>query len=134
MWRRGFNLLEMMVGLLLFTIIATAFGGVWNAYYQMIGKARSTLVASHLAEDIMEGQLALGWQSVTVNPGPGHQFTMVQVVDGNETEIVYDYWIEVRDLSDPGYIGLKQVVVHVSWNEPSGKREVTCETLLYWGG
>lgn len=131
--KRGFNLLELVIGLMIFSTVSIALLGVWSSYYQMMGKSRSLLVATNLAQHIMEQQIALGWQSMDVPAGPGTILTMEQAVEGEITRVDYQYSVEVTDNSAPGSIGLKQVVVFVSWKDSSGRREVRAETMLYWG-
>lgn len=131
---RGFNLLELIIASLIFSFITIAMMGVWGTYAKMTGKARGMLVGTHLAERVMEDQLALGWQAEPILETENRTFVMVQTVDDGTIEISYHYWVDVVDMSTMPHLGLKQITVHVAWQEPSGRREVSCESLVYWGG
>lgn len=136
--RRGFNLLEVILAGFIFATITASMVGVWITYAKATSKGRSLLVATHLAERVMEQQLALGWSAVSLDRDEEERrFVVTQSVDGAESRIAYYYWVDVEDLSDtsdPLNLGLKKIVVTVEWQSPEGSRTVSCESLVYWGG
>ncbi len=122
--------MDLLVGLMIFATISIALLGMWGAYYRMMGKGRNTLVATNLAQDVMEKQIALGWQAQSVPPP--NTITMEETIDSTVRTEVYNYWIDVVD-NDPLNVGLKTVKVHVSWVDNTGQHEVLVVTGLYWG-
>lgn len=131
--RRGFYLLEMILALFLFATIAYPLLNVFLNYYRTSGKSRAALVGSHLAEQIMENQLSLGWQAVSNTPPPS---VITYITDGEEIPVTYNSDVVVADLSDPDptAVGMKHVVVTVTWTDTTGDRMIELESLLYWGG
>lgn len=122
------------MALFLFATIAYPLLSVFANYYRTSGKAQSMLVASHLAEQQMETQLALGWQAIDVAPTPA---VVTYIKNGTEIPVTYTTQVEVNDLSDTGNplnLGMKQILVTVEWTDTTGDRNLVLESLVYWGG
>jgi Tfp pilus assembly protein PilV len=132
---RGLSMLEMIFAVTLFATIVVALMGVWAMHARAVGRARNTLLASHLGEKVMETCLAQGWQVQPVAPSDSTTIEMTCLINDQTVITDFQYSVEVNDLGDGSDVGLKQVVVRVDWTEPDGqKREVHLETVVFWQG
>ncbi len=134
---RGFNLLEVVLAGFLFATVTSSLVGVWITYARATAAGRTMLVANHLAQNVMEQQLALGWAAVALPPDPDRKFTLVQVVGDSEIPVDYFYSVEVEDTSEEGNVtalSLKRITVTVEWDINGERKSLSCESMVYWGG
>ena len=134
---RGFNLLEVVLAGFLFATVTSALVGVWITYARATAAGRTMLVANHLAQNVMEQQLALGWAAEPLPPDPERRFTLVQVVGGAESPVDYFYHVDVEDTSEEGNVmalSLKRITVTVEWDINGERKSLSCESMVYWGG
>ena len=134
---RGFNLLEVVLAGFLFATVTSSLVGVWITYARATAAGRTMLVANHLAQNIMEQQLAMGWAAQPLPASPERKFTIVQVVGGAESGVDYFYSVGVEDTSDPGNVmalSLKRITVTVEWDINNERKSLNCESMVYWGG
>lgn len=123
------NLLEMMIAITLFGGVVISLMGVWVIHTKAVEKAQDTLVASNLAESIMEDQQGLAFKA---EPIPK---TLVQVnryVDANTYPTDYYYEVQVVDTSGPTGPDLKEITVIVTWKEGTEEKETRLVSFVYW--
>lgn len=134
---RGFNLLEVVLAGFLFATVTSALVGVWITYARATAAGRTMLVANHLAQNVMEQQLALGWAAVPLPADPDRRFTLVQIVGDAESPVDYFYSVDVEDTSEDGNVmalSLKRIKVTVEWDINGERKSLSCESMVYWGG
>lgn len=127
--RRGMNLLEMMIAITLFGGVVISLMSCWVMHTKAIEKSQDTLVATNLAESIMEDQMGLAFKT---EPIPK---TLVQVnrfIDNNTVPTDYYYEVQVVDTSGPTGPDLKEVTVIVTWQEGQETKETRLISYVYW--
>lgn len=134
----GFNLLEVVIAAFLFSTIAVAFLGVWGMQARGLEKARHNLVATMLAEELVEETMAEGYELTRVTEGEPepkiiNMETESKAPDGSWSVIPVTYTstrtVEViGDLDDDDK--LKMVTVRVTWEDTTKNGEVVLVTYL----
>ncbi|MCA9797450.1 MAG: hypothetical protein KC910_36815 [Candidatus Eremiobacteraeota bacterium] len=130
-------MLEVVLAGFLFATVISSLVGVWITYARATAAGRTMLVANHLAQNLMEQQLALGWAAQPLDPSEDRRFSLVQVVGGAETSVDYFYSVAVEDTSEPDNptaLSLKRITVTVEWDVNGQRKSLSCESMVYWGG
>jgi len=130
--RRGFTLIEALIGCTLVSGIAVSLFGVWAMHAKASAHSRDMMVASAFAEQVMEGELSKGYTSEQ-EPTFG-VFTVTHVVDDQPIATDYRHRIYVMDSSDPTLPGVKTVRVEVAWEHGGQWRSYFLTTQLSWQG
>ncbi len=126
----GFNLLEVIIAVLIFNVAVVSGVSIWVVHSKAVGKARSRLVASLLAEQQMELALAAGYYSLSDASG----IISVRTVSKGQSRKINYHWIQDVSLY-PGTSDLKILKVTVRWSGNEGKKsEVHYETLVSASG
>ena len=121
---RGHNLLEAIIASFVFLIMVVFSSGLWITYSRAIVNSRDRLVATHLAKNVLENVVDLGFDSAR-SEGP-FVLTVELETDGVAVEIPYTYSTVVT-LQESG---LKRVLVQVAYEFKDKVSEVELETLL----
>lgn len=141
--RRGFNLLEVMIAAFLFSVVAVAFLGVWGQQVRGLEKSRHVLVATFLAEELIEESMAGGYPRAKLTK-PGEEPETQEIImatetrsptnpdEWNEIPVTYTATREVYEHPDldPSVNKVKQIIVKVKWEDTTKTGEVVLETFL----
>lgn len=127
--RRGMNLLEMMIAITLFGGVVISLMGVWVIHTRAIEKSQDTLVASNIAEAVMEDQQGLAFKT---EPIPKTLIQVKRIINDVEVPVDYYYEVEVVDTSGPTGPDLKEVTVKVTWTEAGETKETRLVSYVYW--
>lgn len=141
---RGFNLLEVVIAAFIFSVSAIAFIGVWGMQVRGLEKSRHTLVATFLAEEIVEQAMADGYERTapttmpldevpydidteSLNPTTGvwERHSVTYVTTMQVTEI--DGEDPNTDIDDDK---VKQILVRVTWEDTTKTGEIVLETFV----
>ena len=133
----AFNLLEVVIASFLFSIISVAFLGVWGMQVRAAEKSRHNLVATLLAEQMIEEVMEQGYELTKVSTGTDPVLEPIliemelQGADGawGKVNVAYQPHVEVVEFG-AGSDKLKQVTVRVSWEDTTKTGEVVLETYL----
>lgn len=133
----AFNLLEVVIAGFLFSIISVAFLGVWGMQVRGAEKSRHNLVATLLAEQMIEEVMGQGYELTKESAPEDPPMEPIEVemeslgADGVWVTINVSYQpeIEVKEIGGAGD-KLKQVTVRVSWEDTTKTGEVVLETYL----
>lgn len=139
--KRGFNLLEVVVAAFIFSVVSIAFLGVWGQQVRAMEKSRHLMVATFLAEQLIEESRAGGYLQAKLteeSEGPEIEPIIMTTETRNHSdpnvwdaiEVTYTTSREVRQFGDPDNDKLKQVIVKVSWEDTTKTGEVVLETFL----
>ncbi len=139
--RRGVNLLEVIVAAFIFSAVSVAFLGVWGQQVRALEKSRHVMVATFLAEQLIEETMAGGYpQAKLTDPSEGPELKPIVMTtetrnpsnpdQWDEIEVTYTTSREIRQYLDPSDDKLKQVIVKVSWEDTTKTGEVVLETFL----
>lgn len=144
--RRGFNLLEVTVAAFIFSVVAISFVGVWGQQVRALEKSRHIMVATFLAEELIEESMAKGYEQskltdpadpTTMELDPIEMFHYSRDPQGQwqEMKVYYTATREVKVFNDPITANpdddkLKQVIVKVTWQDTTKNGEVVLETFL----
>ncbi len=139
--RRGFNLLEVTIAAFLFSVVSIAFLGVWGMQVRGLEKSRHVMVATFLAEQMIEESMAGGYErSKLTKPDEGPEIEPIVMTtemrnpsDPNQwdqIEVTYTTSREVRAIMDPTVDKVKQIIVKVKWEDTTKQGEVVLETFL----
>ncbi len=142
---RGYNLLETILAGVLFSIVSVGLIGLWTNYARAMEKSRHRIVASYLAEKVMEECLALGYDLVdgkAANSPVVHELTHKY----RGQTIPTRYQVRVGVVPNVGGLDTKAVKVTVEWHDTTtqlnsgtstspfdGARSVVLETVLIPG-
>lgn len=133
---KGFNLLEVVIASFLFSVVAVAFLGVWGMQVRAMEKSRHNLVATMLAEEIIEEIMSAGYELTPLTEGePKLGFVDMEMehrgANGEWATITSRYESEVTVTEiGTGDDRLKQVTVKVTWDDSSHVGEIVLETYL----
>lgn len=128
--QRGFNLLEMIIAAMVFLTIVVALLGVWAQNAQMLQRDSNHLMASVIAQNVMESQLSLGFKA---EPIAETDFDVTHFVDGKAAVAHFTYRVDVTDTSvGPNDVALKQCLVTVTWEENGNAKTLQLESMLGW--
>ena len=135
--RSGFNLLEVVIGAFLFSTIAVAFLGVWGMQARGLEKSRHSLVATMLAEQMVEEAMAEGYERAKITEGDPETGEIEMATEsrsksGEWSTIPVRYTTEktVTVIGDPDEDKLKLVTVKVNWEDTTKTGEVVLVTYL----
>lgn len=149
MWQdrqSGFNLLEVAMAGFIFSVISISFLGVWGMQVRGVEKSRHNLVASMLAEEIIEEAMASGYERTPLTaenedldddgePDPlRSEITMeTEMRDAqgvwNTIPVLYRTEQVVNEIGTDTD-KLKQVIVKVTWDDSTHTGEITLVTYL----
>lgn len=138
---RGFNLLEVTIAAFIFSVVSISFIGVWGQQVRAMEKSRHVMVATFLAEELIEESMAKGYeQSKLTDPAEGPEEIPIVLTheardpsnrdQWNQMEVEYKATRLVRTYRDPDQDKLKQVIVKVTWEDTTKSGEVVLETFL----
>lgn len=136
-------MLEVTIAAFIFSAVAISFVGVWGQQVRALEKSRHLMVATFLAEELIEESMAKGYAQVklTEEPEDIESDTIVMTTESRNargvdqwTSIPVDYtWTRQVKLvpgSDPDLDKIKQVIVKVQWSDTTKTGEVILETYL----
>lgn len=126
-------MLEVVVAMLIFSTVTIAFLGAWSYHVRASEKSRHYLVASFLAESLIEKAISQGYNGLEVKPEEG-EARMKITARGTETEVVYKTFQNVTEIGDLSVDRLKSVVVVVTWEDSNKTGEVRLETVVAGAG
>ncbi len=134
---KGHSLLEAVLAAMLFSIVTVLLMGVWDMQFRAMSKSKEMVVASYLAERVMEDCVAAGYQ---VMAGEDDYEPLYQVpvelrvrsrTRAGEKETVYLATAtterHVNFPSDPQIF----VTVKVAYTDSTGPNSVTYTTSLH---
>ena len=126
------NLLEITLAMVLFSTVVVFISSICTTHARIIGKSRSRMVATFLAEQLLEDCINRGYFDCENIETPG-RFTMSSWMRGKQIDIDYEYDVSFSKVA--GYLDrLKVVKVRVKFPgedvEDSAYREVIYETML----
>lgn len=138
---RGFNLLEVVIAAFLFSVVSISFLGVWGMQVRGLEKSRHVMVATFLAEQMIEESMSGGYErSKITKPDEGPEVEPIVMTtetrnpsnpnQWDEIEVTYTTSREVRPFLDPDVDKVKQVIVKVKWEDTTKTGEVVLETFL----
>ena len=129
---RGFSLLEVVVASLIFLTALVLMTSLWTSYHSALSQSRNRLVANGLARAVMEQRLAGGYGSLTPILGVPQTQTFVSnnQVRGRRSAQTFETTFQA---TDPGGAGtaLRRLVVKVTWEEDTDKKELVYESCLF---
>ena len=135
--RRAFNLLEVIMAGFLLATVSLGLMSIWVQHARSVARARNLMLASHLAQSVMEDSCARGWTVVGIPKAQALATTVEAVVAGKPVSTRLWHYVEVvrEPALAPGVVPPKQVRVVVTWDEGDGlPHEVRLSTLIYWQG
>ena len=124
----------MILAVTIFAVIVCALMGVWVTHSRAVRHARNTLLATHLAESVMESALAQGWQVQSIPPDPWTCFHVDSVLNGEKVGADFQYALQVTRNTGARGNQYKLVNVKVTWTENDHEREVNLDTVVTWQG
>ena len=133
----GFNLLEVSIAAFIFATVAIALLGVWAMQVRRLEKSRHHLVATMLAEAMVEQTMDDGYERTQVTKpdepveAPVEMETEAKSPTGAWSKIPVTYQTSktVEELGGKGD-KLKKVVVEVTWEDSSGGGKISLITYL----
>ena len=133
----AFNLLEVVIAAFLFSIVSVAFLGVWGMQVRGAEKSRHNLVATLLAEQMIEEVMGQGYELTKESKDSDPPMEPIKIQTESrgangvwETiDVFYQPEIEVKEIGGGGD-KLKQVTVKVTWQDTTKTGEVVLETYL----
>jgi Tfp pilus assembly protein PilV len=141
--RRGFNLLEVVIAAFIFSTVSISFLGVWGQQVRALEKSRHLMVATFLAEQLINESMSNGYERTKVTDpaeGPEKIDITMETSSRNPSNpdpenwdkiaVVYHATREVQPSGNPDVDKLKQVIVKVAWEDTTKKGEVVLETFL----
>ena len=135
MRKRGFSLLEVLLGGVLFASLVVFFAGIWGLHARTVGHSRARILATFIAAQQLENCITAGFRGVDYLAGQAwQQQTITTIIGGQPRENRFEWKVEVQNHSSPTLSGLlKAVKVRVRFEEDSrigGKKEVVYDTML----
>ncbi len=138
---RGFNLLEVTIAAFIFSAVSISFIGVWGQQVRAMEKSRHVMVATFLAEELIEESMAKGYeQSKLTDADEGPEEIPIVLThetrdprnhdQWNEMEVEYTATRRIQTYGNPDTDKLKQVIVKVTWVDTTKTGEVVLETFL----
>jgi len=126
------NLLEITLAMVLFSTVVVFISSIWITHARIVGKSRARMVATFLAEQLLEDCINRGYYDCE-NIVKKDKFTMTSWMRGRQIDIDYEYEVSFKE--HPAYVNrLKIVTVRVKFpgedEEDSNYREVVYETML----
>jgi type II secretory pathway pseudopilin PulG len=129
----GFSLLEMVLACVIFSTCILLMTGVWATHNDAVGRTRMQMIGSHVAEQVLEEAIALGYKNL---PDPPHTLSgdvSVDTIVRSKTQSAAYHW--TRTIQPAGTLGqLKSIQVLVEWQDgPNRKRKVNLESIVFDG-
>lgn len=132
--QRGHNLLELLVGIVVFLTATTGLLGVWVQLSRQQGQSTALLVGQHLAEQVMEESIGAGFTNVHLLNGVRPPIVMKET--NRSGVLLYEYKVEIQvtppaagavvSASEPW----KVIRVIVKWHDSVGDGSCEFKTLL----
>jgi len=133
----GFNLLEVAIAGFIFATVSVAFMGVWGMQVRAVEKSRHSLVATMLAEDLVEQAMEDGFERTRVTKPDDKPLPPISIEtesrnpQGEWVVINAEYQPEVRITEIGGPKDrLRKVEVTVNWRDSTGGGDITLVTYL----
>ncbi len=137
----GFNLLEVIIASFIFAGISVSFLGVWGMQVRAVEKSRHLLVATYLAEQIMEEAISEGYEQLSVSEDGAEELEDIEIVNENRRKTgPADQWDEqivlyrvTREVFEEGATSddrLRRIVVRVTWDDTTKTGEVLLESFV----
>jgi hypothetical protein len=117
-------MVEIVVGLFVFLASFIAAIGVFGSTRAALSQSRNVTMATHLAEKIMEDQLAQGFGALAGASGGREQLSTV--TNGTATTLTFDYAVLVSNVNP----NLRDVQVVVKWQDGDIPRQVSLESMV----
>ncbi len=113
----------------LFSVVSVGFAQVWVYHTRSIEKTRHFLVASHLAESLIERKMALGYSGTEL--GVEEDFTIMNTRQrGKDIEVRYDWTVTIEEIGG-AEDKKRSVVVLVNWKDSTNDQgEIRLETIV----
>ena len=143
--KRAFNLLEVVIAGFIFSTVSVAFLGVWGMQARALEKSRHHLLATKIAEQLIEDSMEKGFERMAATRGRNqpesadnpetaeHILTMELRSPSGEwgtVETTYHTSVSVDPVGDVDDDRLKKVVVSVDWDDSSKVGQVKLVTFL----
>lgn len=134
---RGHSLLEAVLAAMIFSIVAVLLMGVWDMQFKAMSKSKEMVVASYLAERVMEDCIAAGYR---VMAGEDDYEPLYQVpvelrvrarTRAGEKEAVYVATATTEKHADFPTDPQIFVTVKVTYTDSTGPNSVTYTTSLH---
>ena len=144
--KTGFNLLEVMIASFIFSVVSVAFLGVWGMQARALEKSRHSLVASMLAEQLVEDAMNDGFErtpSTRDRDAPvGDDLPILEDIEmkhelrdptgvdkWGEISVKYHTEVSVVEFGDEDD-KLKKVIVTVRWDDTTKVGKIVLVTYL----
>ena len=133
--KRGFSLLEIILGTLLFTTMILFVVTIWAQHARIIGKSRNRMTASFICEFKTEQFISYGYQQALSQASlPQSPVEVSTVMRGQEITTPFNYTVVVKDPADPvlkDLVGILLVTVYFPDEQAdSTYKEIHYETYL----
>lgn len=126
---RGHSLLEAILAAVLFSIVAVFLMGIWEMQFRGMLKSKETVVASFLAERVMEECVAAGFDRVELlYPEKVELQVRSRTRAGERTA---SYSASVRVTPHPSDVEQKFVSVTVTFRDSTGESKVAYHTAVH---
>lgn len=130
---RGFSLLEIVLASLLFSVLVVFVTSIWSLHARIIGKSRTRMLASFLAQKKLEEEIQAGYYNAVNITTTGLNITTT--MRGTVITTPYFYNVTVVNETDPTGVNMSMKLVTVTCAFPdeaanSTNKEVTYETKL----
>lgn len=114
---RGFSLLEALVAIALFGLVASAVGTLVSHSLLSTIRNRHSTAAALLAQQTLEGLRGLEYD---------------EIVGGATTEVVagQSYGVNTAVVANSPASGMKAITVTVTWNGPEGTQSYAIQTIF----
>ena len=131
-------MLEVAIAGFLFATVSVAFLGVWGMQVRSFEKSRHHLVATAIAEDLVEQAMEAGFERTPVTlPGDDPALPPIDMItehkgpDGEWSEVTvwYEAAKQVEEIGTPDD-KLERVTVEVSWKDSAGGGTIKLVTYL----
>jgi prepilin-type N-terminal cleavage/methylation domain-containing protein len=119
----GFSLIELLLGLAIFTTAFLMILGVFPTSVRSIHQGRGIMLGTHLAQKHLEATLS---QSFSTMGNSSQTESIISVVNGNMQVLTFNCQVLVTDVT----ADLKNVRCQVSWIDGAIPRTVNLETLV----
>lgn len=124
----------MIFAVTIFAGIVVALMGVWAMHARAVAHSRGTLMATHLAEKLMEEALSEGWMVNSMQSNFTSRYNAQTWINGQHTTTSFDWSREVIPRTTPDGGRYKLLRVRVTWEEGGKNREVDLDTVVTWQG
>ena len=130
----AFSLLEVVIAAFIFSFVSVGFLSIWGLQARSLEKSRHVLVATLLAEELIEEAMAEGYNQLPVSGPENFDVDMEFETKGDLAEwtTIEAHYVRTRTVLDEDTADdlLKRVMVVVSWEDSTGPHEITLETVL----